>query len=136
MSKWRSAAPDRERGSIAVEFGMIAPFLVMMVLGVVQGGLLLNQHQGLHAAAREGARLAALPDTTDTEIHDRVDLALDGVALTASHSVTISPNVSQPCNGRTGETVTVTVDSTTSLDIPFLTGRTVNLVGAGTYRCE
>jgi len=50
-----------------VEFALIMPFLLMLVFGVIQFGTLFNRQQGMHAAAREGARVAALPSSTLAE---------------------------------------------------------------------
>jgi Flp pilus assembly protein TadG len=53
----------RERGAAAVEFALVAPLLVLLICGIIdfgRGYATLNQ---LAAAAREGARVAAvLPD--------------------------------------------------------------------------
>ena len=49
----------RERGAVAVEFALVLPVLVMLVLGIVSFGLALNSHVGLSNAVREGARFGA-----------------------------------------------------------------------------
>jgi Flp pilus assembly protein TadG len=47
---------DRQRGATAVEFALILPLLLAMVLGVVDFGVAYTQNISLQAATREGAR--------------------------------------------------------------------------------
>jgi Flp pilus assembly protein TadG len=119
-----------ERGAAAVEFALVLPLLVMLVFGIFQFSIAYNRMQGLHAAAREGARLASLPDTTSGEIVAKVNDALTGVV----DSATIDPGES--CSGRSGDPVIVTVTYDNPIDIPFWGGPTVTLTGRGEFRCE
>lgn len=125
-----------ERGAGVVEFALVLPLLMMLVFGVVQFGLLYNRQQALHASAREGARLAALPSATDTEITQRALDALDGIPMAGTPTVTITPAVSQPCVGRLGETVTVVVSVPTTIEIPVWGTESKTLTGRGEFRCE
>jgi Flp pilus assembly protein TadG len=126
----------RERGASAVEFALVAPILILLVFGIVQFSITYNRQQGLHAAAREGARIASLPQTTSSQITSRVNAALDGIPLDGAPSITITPNASQPCNLRSGQTVKVTVQATTNLDIPLWGNQPLTLTGKGEFRCE
>jgi Flp pilus assembly protein TadG len=128
--------PSRERGASAVEFALVAPLLILLVFGIVEFSITYNRQQGLHAAAREGARIASLPQTTSSEITSRVMDALDGVPLEGSPTITITPGGSQPCNLRSGQTVTVVVRATTDLDIPLWGQQALTLTGRGEFRCE
>jgi Flp pilus assembly protein TadG len=47
-----------ERGQTAVEFALIAPMLIVLLLGVVQFGIAFNQYLTITDAARAGARKA------------------------------------------------------------------------------
>lgn len=127
----------RERGAAAVEFAIILPLLVVLVFGIVQFALAYNRAQGLHAAAREGARVAALPQTTSGQIASRVQDALVGVLPDpGAAAVSVSPGTSQPCNLRAGQNVTVTVTFDHDLDIPLWGSQIVTLTGRGVFRCE
>lgn len=67
------AKAAREGGAAAVEFSLIAMLLFTLLLGILHFGLTFNRQQGLHAAAREGARLASLGnDVDDAAVFDRV----------------------------------------------------------------
>ena len=50
----------RDRGSVAVEFALLLPLLLLLVFGIIDFGRALNAQITLTQAAREGARLAAL----------------------------------------------------------------------------
>jgi len=129
-----------ERGAAAVEFAILLPLLVMLVFGIVEFSILYNRQQGLHAAAREGAREAALPTSTQSDIDDRVRDALDGVlsdADTAAADISITPNKTRPCDLQpSGTTVVVTVEIEDQANIPLVDLDAVDLTGRGEFRCE
>src|ERR687896_1909858 len=50
----------REEGAAAVEFALIVGLLAILVFGLLEYGLAFWQVQNLRAAAREGARVAAV----------------------------------------------------------------------------
>jgi len=125
-----------ERGAAAVEFAMILPLLIVLVFGIVQFSIAYNRQQGLHAAAREGARIASLPNTTQSEITDRVNDSLTGITFESTPSITVTPNVTNPCDQRSGETVVVSVQGVTQLDIPLWGTQSLTLTGRGEFRCE
>ncbi len=129
-----------ERGAALVEFAIVAPVLIMIMMGVVQLGLLLHQQQGIHAAAREGARQGSFPSATEADIESAVNTALNGINLANTPVVTITPanGSGVPCDGNVvgADSVTVNVQVAAVLDIPFLAGQAVNLSGEGTFKCE
>lgn len=63
-----------ERGAAAVELAIVLSILFMFVFGVIQFGLAFNRHQGIQAAAREGARIASVGGS-ESDIRDRVRAA-------------------------------------------------------------
>ncbi len=136
-SRARALRQRSQSGAVAVEFALLLPVLVVLLFGIVQFGITFNRQQGIHAAAREGARVGSLPGTTSAEIEDRVMDALDGVPLAATPTITISPSVGQPCSAGTGSaTVVVEVEATTTLEIPLWGVATVDLQSTGEFRCE
>jgi Flp pilus assembly protein TadG len=54
----------RERGSVALELAIVAPVLMLLVLGVLQFGLWYHAQNVVETAALEGARVAAAEDGT------------------------------------------------------------------------
>ena len=127
---------NRSRGAAAVELALVLPVLVMILFAIVQFSISYNQKQGLHAAAREGARFASLPTSTDTQIRTRVTSALAGVTVTGTPTITITPSTTQPCLNRQGQSVVVQVSSTERVSVPLVITRNVTLTGKGEFRCE
>jgi Flp pilus assembly protein TadG len=52
----------RERGSVAVELAIVAPALMLLVLGALQFGLWYHAQNVVETAALEGARVASAED--------------------------------------------------------------------------
>ena len=139
-SRLRGRADRDERGVAAVEFAIVLPLLILLVFGIVEFSVAYNRQQGLHAAAREGARVAALPQTTAGDIDTRVRSALSGVLspseITAA-TVTVTPSGSQPCNAAPrGTHVVVTVAVPDQLSIPMFKNQSLTLTGRGEFLCE
>jgi len=49
-----------DRGAVAVEFALLLPLLLLILMGIIDFGRMLNAQETLTQAAREGARLEAL----------------------------------------------------------------------------
>ena len=56
----------KDDGQAVVEFGLMIPILIIVILGILEFGWVLNAQITLTSAAREGARAAAV-NTTDRE---------------------------------------------------------------------
>ena len=67
-----------EGGQAAVEFALVLPFLMIMLIGIVEFGRAWNQHQVITDAARETARRACLAD--DVTMADAKKVATDAMA--------------------------------------------------------
>jgi Flp pilus assembly protein TadG len=52
-----------ERGAVAVEFALLVPILVMILLGIMEFGRAYNVQTALTNAAREGVRAMAINNT-------------------------------------------------------------------------
>jgi Flp pilus assembly protein TadG len=50
----------RERGANLVEFAIVMPFLILLLIGIVEFAWLFSQNLDVRHGAREGARLAAV----------------------------------------------------------------------------
>ena len=73
-------AVDRcERGSISVEFALVLPLVLIVILAIVQTGVTMRAHLMVAQAAREGARQATTA-TSDAEIVRAANLAAGGAA--------------------------------------------------------
>ena len=112
---------------------MIAPLLLMFLFGIIEFAFVLSRAQAVEAAAREGGRLASLSSSDLSDIENRVGTTLNGVPLDGSPSVSVSPAM---CDGREGQSVTVTVTAPHRLTVPFVFDRQLTLQGQSVFRCE
>jgi Flp pilus assembly protein TadG len=65
---WLSAGPRRRPATAAVEFVVILPLIVTLLLGMWEVGRLVQVEQILNNAAREGARQAASSKMTISQV--------------------------------------------------------------------
>jgi Flp pilus assembly protein TadG len=97
--------PDasRQTGSATVEFGLLLPMLVLILMGIVEFGLALYDKSVITNAGREGARSGVVlraPAVTEEEIRARV-LAYAGnslIGLGPASSVTVEFPVQTDAN--------------------------------------
>lgn len=61
-----------ERGAELIEFALIFPLLLLVMLGIVDFGFLFQRYEVLTNATREGARLASLPSYGEADVKRRV----------------------------------------------------------------
>lgn len=60
LGRGRSMSTSNQRGSSAVEFALLLPLLISLLLGIIEFGNFFNQQISLTQAAREGARQYAI----------------------------------------------------------------------------
>jgi hypothetical protein len=134
--------PHAERGSAAVEFALVLPLLLVIVVGVVQFGLVFHTRMSLQSAAREGGRVASVPGVGSAEVVSRVSSALGGAddlrcpPGPGENCIKITPEQAVPCDERPGQEVVVEVSAPHSLEIPFFGSRALTLTGRAVFRCE
>ena len=76
---------NRENGQAIIELALTLPLLLLVVLGIFDFGLMFQRYEVVTNAAREGARVAVLPDYTlahQSEVHAANYLASGGIAGT------------------------------------------------------
>ncbi|MFF2031776.1 TadE/TadG family type IV pilus assembly protein [Arthrobacter sp. NPDC058192] len=102
-----------ERGAVAVEFALLAPILVMLLLGIMEFGRAYNAQVTLSSAAREGVRVMAIVNNPG---------AARTAAMNASAALTPGLNDSNitinPARCTTGAQVTFTI----RYALPTMTG--------------
>lgn len=109
-----------ERGQAVVEFAVVLPLLVLLLLGIMEFGRVIHSLLTIQNAAREGARLGITPDATDAEIEARVRQAadtLEGSADPARLTVQVAP---PPAERTAGQDLTVTVRYKFGFILPWL----------------
>ena len=74
----------KRRGAAAVEFALVAPLFLLMVMGMIEVGRAIMVQQILTNASREGARRAVLDGATDSEVTTFVNTYLTNASLPAA----------------------------------------------------
>lgn len=119
-----------ERGAAAVEFALIIALLLTILIGIVQFGRAYSEVVVLTGAAREGARLAAVRESTG-EVQGRV------IEAASPYDVNGSISVSTQCSDTNqGEPVTVSWTQTIVIDLKLLPSITEQADIAAVFRCE
>jgi len=115
-----------ERGAVAVEFALVAPLLLLLVVAIVEFAFFFNLQISTTQAAREAARTMAVTNST---------AKAQAAAVAGAPSINLAPgNVSLSGACSPGATVTATV----TFSSPTLTGLftpTLSVVGKGAMRC-
>ncbi|MQA28841.1 MAG: hypothetical protein GEU82_03235 [Luteitalea sp.] len=90
-----------ERGAELVEFALILPLLLFIILGLVDFGFLFQRFEVVTNAAREGARMAVLPGYVNADVTARVQnyFTTGGVATTTGNPSVSVTNVTIPTGG-------------------------------------
>lgn len=128
-----------EKGQSLVEFVLVLPILLMLVLGVLEFGWMLNAKVTVNAAVREGARVRAAlgysssnNNTYDTAATNAILEALD----TSNITLVVSPNYDIDSDSQGSNRVTVKISTQVSPLIGiFITG-TQTVDGYASMRLE
>lgn len=124
----RTRAPDA--GAAAVEFALVIPLLVLLVLGIAEFGRAYNVQLSLSAAAREGVRVMAIENDPAA-----ARAATRAAAVTVRPALTDDQIAISPTSCSTGQNATLTV----TYQFEFLTnllGNGPELTGLGVMRCN
>lgn len=132
-----------ESGAVAVEFALILPVLLLLLVGTIQFGVVYSEYQVMEGAAREGARCAAVQAAgfSDCDPVARVDAALPaGYTRTGPVTVSVEGGGAACTEATVGRNVTVSWPQEFSLGllgnlVPGLPD-TVTRTVRGTFRCE
>ena len=124
---------NRERGAAAVEFALVVPLLLVLVLGITEFGRAYHFQTTLSGAAREGVRAAALDNTgaSVAAAQSKAKSAAPSLDLT-NGQIVVSPSAAS-CTS--GAQVTVTINYTMPLLTSFF-GPSIDLTGEGVMLCN
>jgi Flp pilus assembly protein TadG len=81
-----------ERGAELIEFAMVFPMMLLVMLGIIDFGFLFQRYEVVTNAAREGARVAILPGYSNADVQARVDQYLTSGGLTGTSTVVVGPS--------------------------------------------
>ena len=116
-----------EHGQTAVEFALVAPFIVALLLLVVEFGVAFHNYVTLTDAARAGARKAIVARFGNGNFDDAKQAVKDSAGA-LDQSTLNRPgmiDISDPDGMTPGSLVTVTVKYPYSIDVPLI-GMTVS----------
>jgi Flp pilus assembly protein TadG len=129
----------RSRGQSLVEFALVFPIFMLLLVGMIDFGMGLYQYMTVINGARVGARAAVLnPKDTNNVIQNAVTAATSTagvtidptkIVITCTSSPTATPpNASESCSvASTGDTISVTVPYAYSMILPVTFGNTINM---------
>lgn len=122
-----------DRGAAAVEFALLLPLLVALVMGVAEFGRAYHTQTVLSAAARDGVRVMALQnDPADARAMAKASAA--PLVTLMDGDIGVTPT---SCATTTGVAETATVTITQELNLMLFPEQfTVTLTGQGTMRCN
>lgn len=81
----------RRRGAAAVEFAIVLPLFILMIVGILEFGRMIMVQNVLTNAAREGARLACIDGSTEATVQAAVTTFLINASVTGV-TVTCTPS--------------------------------------------
>jgi Flp pilus assembly protein TadG len=97
--KRRLARWNDPSGAELIEFALVFPLLLLVVLGIIDFGFLFQRYEVVTNAAREGARVAVLPGYSDADVQTRVSQYLTAGGLTATPVTTVGAPQQLPVGG-------------------------------------
>lgn len=127
-------ALKNQRGQALVEFAIILPLLLLLVMGIMEFGIMLNSYLTVRNVSREGAR-AGIVGGSDVEIRNTIVSTspnLEGSNLT----VNIMP---AEVSRKSGDTLTVQLIYKYELIVPIISnllGNEINLKAQTSMRME
>jgi Flp pilus assembly protein TadG len=89
--------PQR-RAVAAVEFAMILPVILTLLLGIWEVGRMIEIQQILYNAAREGGRQAASGELTNAQVQDAVTDSLQTSGVPVNNVVVTVKDLDTPAN--------------------------------------
>jgi Flp pilus assembly protein TadG len=121
----REVTHPRDRGAAILEFALIVPLLVMLVVAVFEFGRFMNIQISLQGASREGARTLALGQPSSAV----------SKAVTDSAPGTRITRIVQTACPAAGGTATVRAESDFTFGIPLVPIGRVTVRASSSMRC-
>jgi Flp pilus assembly protein TadG len=123
----------RERGATAVEFALVVPVLLVLVLGIMEFGRVYYFQTVLSGAAREGVRVMALQNNA-ASARTATKAAAVGVTLTDAQ-IAVGPSTCAVTGLTAPPNATVTITYPMSYITKFF-GSSITLTGRGVMLCN
>ena len=137
----KTAFNKRDRGASLIEFAVIMPLLLILVLGIIEFGFVLAQMNEVRHGAREGARYAAVSrpdyngDTVEGNDADVIDVVCDTINLPGAASITVE--LSGGLDRYDYGTIRVVADTESLSNAPIISGMLPDTISnEATFRLE
>lgn len=141
MIRWHALISNRQ-GSVAIEFALIGPALIAMMLAVLQFGIGMQNYNAMRSVSADVARYAAVNYQTNNKLTDtQLQSYARSVATTPPYNlvdsrlqVTVANAAVQRVTGATEKTITMSYSVSSFLtffgmnDIPLSYNRPVFLI--------
>ena len=117
QTRVRTLIHRKDHGANLVEFAILAPFLILLLLGIIEFGWLMGVNNDVKHGAREGARFAAVDGGSNAAIRTYVCNAMEPIGGSGLQTLEIKLNqVDADSNGSVtiGDTGVISVRGTTS----------------------
>lgn len=134
-----------EKGQTLVEFALVLPVLLLLVMGVIQFGIIFSAQIALTNAAREGARAAAVgTKITDQTVGGNTILGVKSIvknAMGGHKNIIVADGNITMNNPEVGEAVIVQINNaeiTLFVPVPevFVPGQKITLNAKASMRLE
>lgn len=102
----RRQARRHRRGAALVEFALVAPVFLLLIVGSIEFGRAIMVQEALTNASREGARVGVLDGALTSDVTTAVNTYLTGMSISGA-TTSVSPT--DPGTTTNGTQVTVTV---------------------------
>ncbi len=125
-----------ERGAATVEFALVASILLTLVFGIIQFGQFYSRYQVYQAAAREGARVAAVRAPAG-DVAAAVEDAAQPYEISGAPTVSVDGGGGACIDETTaGRRVRVSWTQDFDLALPFVPPINLDVPIRGVFRCE
>jgi len=99
-----------ERGQALLETAVVLPVILLVCVSIFEFGRVFQTWQVMTNAAREGARLAIIPNETAADVQDRVNLYLQAGQLTNTPVILVNQTAKMNIGGTDVSASVVTVN--------------------------
>jgi Flp pilus assembly protein TadG len=124
----------RENGQALVEFTLLIPVILFVIMAIAQFGDLYNHYVSITDATRAGARMAAVSRTATDPSGAAVQAVRDSAHQLDQTKLTVTVSPSPPWTS--GQQVTVTATYPYALNIAGLVVKSGNLTSSTKERVE
>ncbi len=129
--------PSRScHGQTLVEFGLVLPMVLLLLLGVVDFGRGVSAYVSLAHAAREAARSGIYPTATDADIRNTVRSQGLMLGSLGDGSISISPEYPRNSGDNLQVVITYDFSAATPLLSSLWGGTPLRMTGAASMRVE